>query len=547
MLTALLLATGISFSPPVHGDVLLAGNFGEPRPHHFHGGIDVKTGGTEKKAIYSVADGYVSRVTTGLLGFGNAVYVTHPNGVTTVYCHLRSFSARIERMVRRWRYSHQCSFTTDARFGPTDCPVSEGQFIALSGNTGSSTAPHLHLEFHDTRTWTMLDPLGYLAGYVKDTTPPMAHGFMAYPQYGEGTFCGGSGKLTYGFTGHNMQRRFTAWGKVGFGIWANDYTETTYNHLGVYKTRLLCDGREVFCSVADSIPANANRQINIWGDYAHYLRSRVWYLRSFIGPGCLLGILTADGDRGIIDFNEQRTYILDYILTDRNGNESSYRFMVEGQPTPFPTPPADEPRLTMSCRRTSQYSQPGMQLILPRGTLGRDTRLQPVTTEQAGKLSAKYTFCATSCPLAGYAELNIRAGTGVADPSKLYLSSNRRKYLGGEYKDGWVRGMIRELGDTYEIDYDDTPPVITPIGNAKGWTSSGVIRAGLTDKDAGLKSYKASIDGRFVYFAPMEKSNVIQCRLKDSPVKKTGTAHTLTLTATDNRDNTATYTARFIW
>ena len=61
------------------------------------------------------------------------------------------------------------------------------------------------------------------------------------------------------------------------------------------------------------------------------------------------------------------------------------------------------------------------------------------------------------------------------------------------------------------------------------------------------KSYKVFIDGRFIYFAPLEKSNVIECRLRQSAVARTGKSHNLKITVTDNCHNTATYSARFIW
>lgn len=548
MLTALLLAASLSFSSPVRHELSLAGNFGEPRPHHFHGGIDVRTEGVEKKAVLAVADGYVSRVTTGLLGFGNAVYITHPNGVTTVYAHLHSFSRKIEAVVNRYRYKHECSLVTDARLEPWECPVSEGQFIAFSGNTGSSTAPHLHLEFHDTKTWLMLDPLNYLSEYINDSLPPVAHGFMAYPRQGEGMFCGGSGKQTYGFAGQNTERRFTAWGKVGFGIWADDYTQTAYNHLGVRTTRLLCDGKEVYRSHVDSIPAFSNRQINIWGDYEHFRRTRIWYLKSFIEPGCRLPFIHADENRGIVDFNEERTYTLEYILTDHKGNEARYTFMVEGSPTPLPQPATWHPRRTMRSNINSQYSLPGMQIVIPSGMTGSDIVLKPITTPRGeGALSAKYTFYDKPCPLVNDAELSIYLRNEVKDPSKLYIRSNMRKYLGGEYKNGWMTCGIRELGDTYEIAYDEEQPKIAAMGTPESWTSAGTIRLALSDNESGVKKYRACIDGRFVYFAPQEKSNIVACRLKDAPVRKTGRSHRLTISVTDNCNNTATYTSRFVW
>ena len=107
------------YHPPVSYDISLAGNFGEPRPHHFHGGIDIKTDGVEGKAIYAIGDGYVSRVTMGLYGFGNAVYVTHPEGYTSVYCHLKAFTPRIKAALRRYQYQHETS-EGDARFSPLE-------------------------------------------------------------------------------------------------------------------------------------------------------------------------------------------------------------------------------------------------------------------------------------------------------------------------------------------------------------------------------------------------------------------------------------------
>ena len=83
-IAGLLLAISIAYSSPVEYDIALAGNFGEPRPNHFHCGIDIKTGGVEGKRLLAIADGYVSRVTVGLSGFGNALYITHPDGKTSV-------------------------------------------------------------------------------------------------------------------------------------------------------------------------------------------------------------------------------------------------------------------------------------------------------------------------------------------------------------------------------------------------------------------------------------------------------------------------------
>ena len=91
----------IAYSSPVDYEIVLAGNFGEPRPFHFHGGIDVKTENREGKLIYSIADGYVSRLTINMYGFGNAIYVSHPDSNTSVYCHLKLSDDRYEALLQR--------------------------------------------------------------------------------------------------------------------------------------------------------------------------------------------------------------------------------------------------------------------------------------------------------------------------------------------------------------------------------------------------------------------------------------------------------------
>ena len=323
------------YQSPIDYDIVLAGNFGEPRPWHFHGGLDIKTGNVEGKKVFSIADGYVSRITVNKFGFGNAIYVSHPDGLTSVYCHLKCFAEPYEQLFQRtgWRD------TLDFRYPEGQLQVKAGDLIAISGNTGHSTGPHLHLELHDTRTWVMRDPMMKLAPFIADTVAPQAHSFMAVPQPGEGLFNGGSTKQTFGFgqpdtkrqhTEWTLSREFTAWGRVGFALWADDYSEATYNHYGIRHTALLVDGREVFSVDVDSIPVSCQPEVNSWGDYMHWRRTRIWYMKSYRELGMRLPILHTDFNRGIVNFSEERPYHLTYILRDYQGNVSRYNFTVQG-------------------------------------------------------------------------------------------------------------------------------------------------------------------------------------------------------------------------
>ena len=533
----LLLAVSAVYSSPVDYGMSLAGNFGEPRPNHFHCGIDIKTGGVEGKPLLAISDGYVSRVTVGLSGFGNAVYIAHPDGNTSVYCHLKSFSPRITRLLRKWQYAHK-SYVADVRLGPMDCPVARGQVVAVSGNTGASQAPHLHLELHETKTGRLLDPLDVLGTCVKDGIAPMAHAFMAYPVPGEGVFDGGSTKRSYAFAAHMLGRKFTAWGKVGFGIWANDYMEATYNRYGVRETVLLVDGKEVFRSCVDGLPPVVNRRINYWGDYEHYFRFGTWYLKSFRTPGNTLPFISTDENNGIVDFCEERDYDIQYSLTDYFGNTSTYGFVVRGHKASIPVKRFAKDCRTMRYDRLSTFSLLGAWVVIPAGTLDGDAVFTPRIMQDDEAYSPLYSFYGHPFPLASWAELGIAVRGNVADPSKLYVKSNDGRFHGGKYKDGWVTARIRELGVAYSLSYDDKAPEISAVGHSS-WCATRNIRVRVSDAETGVKSLQGFVDGKFVLFERLDKTDIYECKLPETALRRVGRQRQLVLVAVDNRGNEA--------
>ena len=92
---------------PLDFRLLLSGTFGELRGNHFHAGIDFKTKGVEGQNIYAIADGYVSRIKVSSYGYGKAVYINHPDGKTSVYAHLKQFSAKIDSIVKKEHYKRE--------------------------------------------------------------------------------------------------------------------------------------------------------------------------------------------------------------------------------------------------------------------------------------------------------------------------------------------------------------------------------------------------------------------------------------------------------
>lgn len=538
------LLAAITYGSPVHYPIELAGNFAEPRPNHFHGGCDIKTGQVEGKALHSIGDGYVSKITIGLLGFGNALYIHHPEGYTSVYCHLQDFSPRIKAMLRKTQYGQHKSQGLYL-FAPGELPISRDEFIAWSGNSGASQAPHLHLEVHHNKTWNMLDPLMFIGHAVNDHLAPQAHGFMATPIAGKGTFGGSQRVQVFGFSSHHLATHFTAWGKVGFGIWANDYMESTYNNYGIRKQQLFVDGRLAFQSDANNIPVSSNLQVNYWGDYQHYLHAHVWYMRSYLLPGITLPIFKTNRDRGVVNFLQERDYHLTYVLTDFAGNSSKYSFTVTGHRTTIPSADTQQ-GVPMCWDKTNIYMRPNIKMTLHRGLLAEHVTLD--TKSRSGQWSSIYSFHKGSYPLLGYGMLSLKVHQKPTRPSQLYIVSHwgTDRYMGGTYHNGWVTGHIRELGATYEVACDNHAPMITPIGIGE-WSRSGQLTIGLKDEQSGLAGYQAFVDGQFVLFQEVPKSPWVRCRLSDTPIYPTRKTHTLKFVAWDKCQNQRIFETHFIY
>jgi len=110
------------FRNPLNIPLQLAANFGEVRPNHFHMGFDIRTQGRENLPVHAAADGYISRIKIEKWGYGRAIYITHPNGYTTVYGHLNNFYPALDKYVKQQQYA-STSWEQDIIFSPQQFPV----------------------------------------------------------------------------------------------------------------------------------------------------------------------------------------------------------------------------------------------------------------------------------------------------------------------------------------------------------------------------------------------------------------------------------------
>lgn len=525
--------TGNPFISPFDFPLLLSGNFGELRSNHFHGGVDFKTQGVVGKPIRCIADGYISRVTVTPGGYGQAVYITHGNGFTSVYGHLLKFSAEVQKEVETYQYGHE-SFVVDMEFEPGKFPLKQGEVFAWAGNEGYSFGPHLHMEIRKTDTGEYIDPLQFYIRKIKDTTAPRATHVAVYPIAGEGVINGSSRKKVMALT--SQQTPLEAWGKISLGIKAFDYMDGTTNNYGVHSVRLLVDSVEVFSSKVDGFLPNENRMINAWTDYEEYTSKRSWFMRSRILPGNTWRMLSGNNEGGIVMIDEERPYVCCYILEDLYGNRRTYRLVIKGKKQDIL--PARRGRHYLRWNQGNVIQQPGMELVIPKGMLYEDVDLNCLVNTDSLDISFDYQLHDGPVPLHAACSLMIGLRNyPVSDMSKYYVvrkHKGKNISVGGYYKEGFMHAAIRELG-TYSVAVDTVAPRILPL-NKPQW-KNGNIQFKIRDKETGIKDYKVYIDGEFTLFKFSSKNAKLSC-VHPKRIKK-GIRHKMEVVITDYCGNVA--------
>ena len=278
-----------NYHPPLEIPLILSANFGEIRPNHFHMGLDFKTNGVEGQKLLSIEDGYVSRIKISPYGYGKVIYINHPNGITSVYAHCSGFVPKIDSLIKKIQIKQE-NFEIEIFLTEKDIPLKRGEHFAFSGNTGSSTAPHLHFELRDTKTETALNPLKFGFNIV-DNIPPIISGMKIYSLTNNGYRIKGKTKSipvkkgAYGYyIGGNLATLTSDYctenGGIGFAFESTDHYNQAANPLGIYGSYLVVNNDTVFMQKIDSVSFNYTKYINSHIDYEENQNTKRKYQKS---------------------------------------------------------------------------------------------------------------------------------------------------------------------------------------------------------------------------------------------------------------------------
>ena len=323
------LSQEFDFHSPIDAPFDLSGTFGEYRSR-FHTGIDFKSRGVQGQNIFSIEEGYISRIEVNNYGYGKVVYIDHPNGYTSVYAHLKDFSSELDKFVRDEQYRlRQSTIKKFPKKG--EVKVEKGQLIGYSGNTGGSFGPHLHFEIRDTDTQDALNPLMFNYDYL-DKERPIIRGLYLIDE--ENTLVSSLPskkeiKKLNDSTYTTNDIEFSHKTGLGIDIYDIQY-KGLFNQNGVYKVDLLIDSLLVYSFKMDRIKFSQNHYRKIMYDYMSAIKNKKKVLKVYTPQNADLSFLRNNNFNGILDPSEYLDSYVSIIVSDWNNNSSYLNFKIKG-------------------------------------------------------------------------------------------------------------------------------------------------------------------------------------------------------------------------
>jgi hypothetical protein len=536
------------FQKPLDIPLVLSGTFGELRSNHFHSGLDFKTQQKEGFNIFATAAGYVSRIKISNWGYGKAVYITHPNGYTTVYGHLKKFNKKIETYLKKRQYEKE-SYSIQLFPKPEELPIFKGEIIAFSGSTGGFVGPHLHYEIRKTNGATPINPM--LFGLdIADHKKPVINHLYAYPLSADAQVHQSANPVKINFTsgknGDLIADKVIASGTISFGINTFDKQDAALNRNGIYALDMFVNGKKIYHHDVEKFSFSETRLINLLIDYKKYKTEKRRVQKCFVEPGNTLSIYDRQfPELGYIELVPGQDYQVDIIVKDQKGNQTKLRIPVHGKLNPITIPfvekKTDYPVLSSAFNK---FSKSGVTVAFPKNTFYNDFYLD-FKVNQDGSVQVhrdlvpvrkKYTL---TFDVSQYSE---------EDKKHLFIASynskNHPSFSNTVKKEKTFYTQTKKLGK-FNLLTDIKPPTVKPKNfKDKQWLSKArYLKVAIRDDLSGIKSYRGEIDGKWILLEWDLKKGVLVYDFND--LQLSGSKHQLKIVVNDNANNTKTYQATF--
>ena len=533
------------FSPPLDIPMQLSGNFGELRPNHFHAGFDFKTQQKEGLKVYASAEGYVSRIKISTFGNGKTIYITHPNGYTTVYAHLQKAVGPIQDFITTTHYKEQ-SFEIEMYLKPGEIPIKKGEWIAFSGNTGASEGPHLHYEIRDSKTEFIINPMlfGFDSGF-RDTKKPVISGLYVYPLFS--SIVNTSKRpillnIALQKDGTYLADKVLANGPIGFGIITNDFDDVSFNKNGVYSVNSFLNGQPKFGYQFDTHSFDDMRYVNALIDYAKYKKTGQRVQKLFMKNKYDLAFIKTDETKGQITPTPNLDNVYRIEVADFFGNKSEITVPIQYDSNVALIP--EEPVVSnyfLVANKDNIFEKENASVFFPAGTFYDDFALNFDVKDKTlylhdDSVPAHSNFTISLTDKALSKELLEKTFIARLDGEQINYNSTFRK-------DNVFSAKVKTLGK-YKLVTDTLAPKVSIAKPIEGkWVSQDAIQLLISDAGSGIKTYNGFLNGLWVLFEYDNKTRTITHYFNDDFLQN-GT-NELKVIVTDAMGNSTTFETHF--
>lgn len=310
----------------------LAGTMGELRTTHFHGGIDIRTDNRIGVAVLATQDGYIYKASVSSFGYGTSLFLNHPDGKSSVYGHLDKYVGKLADLVRSEQYRLK-TFEIELTFKPGEFPVKKGDIIALSGNTGSSSGPHLHFEIREGNY--ALNPLKFGFTEIADNIPPAPQKIALRTLDINSRINDRFGRFEFTLikkspTEYILPAPIMAHGRIGVELLADDRMDNSPGRCGIPYIEMFADSQKVFSQFIERVDLEETRAILALLDYKTMETRGKRYNKLYVDDGNRLDFYKTQNE-GVLTVKDSDVPVK-ISLKDESGNASEARFQLKHIP-----------------------------------------------------------------------------------------------------------------------------------------------------------------------------------------------------------------------
>jgi hypothetical protein len=567
------------FGSPVNHEIEVTGTFGELRPNHFHGGIDIRPRNSGvSEPIFAAADGYVQRISISAYGYGKMIQIMHNNGFSSLYAHLDDLTPELNEFVKASQYANE-SFEVNLYPNAGTFYFKKGQQIGMMGNTGGSQGTHLHFEIREGGSDHGLNPL--LFGFnVPDDKSPKFYELKIYSLDENHQTIGSreinlrakgttkkvkvkKGKKTKVKTIHIPAPEGSPYSiegdtidvnadNIGFGIKAFDTANWSGNTNGIYELSLFKDESEIFNFNVERISFDETRYINAHIDYREKSSGGGYFNRCYRLPGNQLSIYRNLQNDGVIQLYPQQINEVMMVAKDANANPDTLIFYIRrsNQNTSYSQPTNNEKHLYYNS--SNDYNQGDCSLYFPMGCLYESFNMtfDENSTKNALGFSPWYRVHQSSTPLHSDFEIKIRP-TNVPDSLRGKLcvvfkdGDGDLIFCGNTWQGDYLLGKNNTFG-SYAVIADTTAPSIKPVRFSEDMRNDSRMSFRIGDNiKLGKKGIKitARVDNQWILLENDMKSPTFTHRFDD---RISSGEHELLIEAEDKCGNISVFRKRFV-